>query len=199
MYIYYSENVVTIRYEVVGPNGCGIVSPTESNIKVLTGAPSVASIATANKGYLFKGWYSDAACTDQVAVGTTLILQQPDDGWVPATYYAKFERGVADLTIKRENAEDGQVYVYQIQSKDDLSFVLNVTVVGNGSVTVHDLPIADYTITQMNDWSWRHKDAAQTVTVGADGKEVIFSDAVTNNQWLNGNSEREQNIRGQQG
>lgn len=52
--------------------------------------------ATANSGYEFKGWYTDAACNN--SVGTTLSNVTLDSN---KTYYAKFaEKPITNVTIK---------------------------------------------------------------------------------------------------
>jgi hypothetical protein len=126
-----------------------------------------------------------------------LILKKPDDGWAYTTYYAKFELAVAPLTIKRENAEAGQVYVYEIKKADDPAFVIYVTITGNGAAVIRDLPIASYTVTQQNGWSWRYDDSAQSFNhQSVDGTIVTFGGSSKTNQWLNGNSQLEKNQRG---
>lgn len=198
VYVYYTEQYIRLDFKVVGPTGCGTVNPEFTRVKIHSDNSATAT-ATPAEGYRFVGWYTDAGCTSLLTKEPMAILWKPTDGWQPHTYYAKFERGVADLTIKRENAEDGQVYVYQIQSKTDPALQMYVTVVGNGSVTVRDLPITDYTVTQQKDWSWRHGDGAQDVTLDADGETVVFDDSFSNDYWLNGNSELEKNVKGATG
>ena len=126
-----------------------------------------------------------------------LILKKPDDGWAYTTYYAKFELAVAPLTIKRENAEAGQVYVYEIKKADDPDFVINVSITGNGTAIIRDLPIATYTVTQQNDWSWRYNDSSVTINhQSIDGTTVTFNNGANTDQWLNGNSALVKNQRG---
>ena len=57
--------------------------------------------------------------------------------------------------------------------------------------------MGEYTVTQQNDWSWRHDDSAQSIThASADGTTVVFDVAANKDQWLNGNSPLEKNQRG---
>lgn len=196
IYVYYTEQSVRLDFKVVGPNGCGTVSPESTYVKVNsdTGASCTATPA---KGYRFVGWYSDAACKNLCTANPMLILKKPDDGWAYTTYYAKFELGVAPLTIKRENAEAGQVYVYEIKRADDPAFVIYVTITGNGAAIIRDLPIASYTVTQQNGWSWRYDDSTQSVNhQNVDGTIITFGGSSKTNQWLNGNSQLEKNQRG---
>ena len=93
------------------------------------------------------------------------------------------------LTIERRNAsDDQQVFVYQI-TNEDASISCTVTVAGNASTTIYDLPNGTYTVTQLNDWSWRYSDGSQTIALlsGNSGK-VVFDQKATQNKWLDGNS-----------
>ena len=108
-------------------------------------------------------------------------------------FYAKFVPKTGKLTITRENAcDDNQVYVYEVRNENG-SFVMTVTVVGNASVTINNLPFGKYTVTQLNDWSWRNDDASKTVNhESVEGSTVVFGYAPgyveANKKWLNGNS-----------
>ena len=196
--VYYSEQTVRINYEVVGPNGCGSVNPLYTDVKVLSGT-GASSTATASEDYRFVGWYSDRDCTQQVTSNASLFLTIPSDKvWRSATYYAKFEPHVSDLTIVRTNASDSsQVYVYEVKN-NATGETLYATIVGNGQVTIKNLLMGEYTVTQQNDWSWRHDDSAQSINhQSVDGTLVTFGGSFTTDQWLNGNSQREKNQRRQ--
>ena len=121
---------------------------------------------------------------------------------VPATnvFYAKFVPYIGDLTITRNNAgsdESGgtQIFVYKITSIEDPDFVVYATISGNGSVTVKNLVCRDYTIEQLNGWSWRYSDKTQTVTVTGNGTSAVFDEISTRQNWLNGNSASIKNRR----
>ena len=195
--VYYSEKTVRINYEVVGPDDCGYVNPTYTDVKVLSGT-GASSTATANEGYRFVGWYSDRDCTQLVTSNASLFLTIPNDKvWKAATYYAKFEPLASDLTIVRTNATDvSQVYVYEVKN-NATGEIYYATIVGNGTATIKQLPKGEYTVTQQNDWSWRHDDSAQSIThASVDGTTVVFDVAANKDQWLNGNSPLEKNQRG---
>lgn len=86
------KNKATINYEVVGPAGCGSVTPENEEVFVDAEKAS-GSTATAEPNYRFVGWYSDSECTEanKVSGEVTFTPPKPDEGgWVTTTYYAKF-------------------------------------------------------------------------------------------------------------
>ena len=195
IYVYYTEQFVRIDFKVINNEG-GTVTPEYTRVKFVSDLGATCT-ATAIEGYRFVGWYNDPAGNSLRTKDQTLILVKPEDGWAPATYYAKFEPDVAPLTIERENGEPDQVYVYEIKKIDDPDFVIYVTITGSGSVTIPDMPLAEYVITQQNDWSWRHSDAAISVNhKNTDGTSVKFSKNADTDKWLNGNSTLVKNQRG---
>lgn len=66
---------------------------------------------------------------------------------------------------------------------------MDVMISGSGWETIHALPLGSYTVTENASWSWRYDavgDTVRTVTVTAEGAEVIFENAYSQNKWLNG-------------
>ena len=97
------------------------------------------------------------------------------------------------LTIRKTNAEDGQVFVYVVRRLDangNEGEPITVTVTGNSETTIHGLVPGTYTVTQKNLWSWRYgkDDEKQSVSLPAEGATVIFDDSINQNSWLDGNS-----------
>lgn len=200
IYVYYTEQTIRIDFKVVGPNGCGTVNPESLFVKYVSDHSATAT-ATPSENCRFVGWYYDVACNHPIVTSDTLkpngdmMILQKGDAWAPATYYAKFELGAADLTIKRENAETGQVYIYEVKNTVT-NEIIYVTVAGNAQVIIHDLNMGEYTVTQLQDWSWRYNDSSQKVNhQSADGTIVTFGNSSTTEQWLNGNSPLIQNQR----
>lgn len=105
-----------------------------------------------------------------------------------------------ELKIERDGFyEEDQVYVYKIEKVEDPEFVMYVTVKKDEAVaTINNLPAGNYKVTQLSDWSWRNSQSCEDVAhtfinpYQEDKDEQIsyvkFSDAVSNVQWLNGNS-----------
>lgn len=166
---YYTEQTVDIKYEVVGPEGCGTLDNYQENqLKVTTGEVK-GSAPTAAEGFKFVGWYKDEDCTQPVDADwvkdNKLTPQktkeygteaEPIMGYEAATYYAKFEDDVAQLTITKQGAYSGdenQSFVFTVTGPNGYSE--RVVIYGNGSVTIKNLKPGTYTVTEEG-WSWRY-------------------------------------------
>ena len=176
---YYQEQTVDIKYVAVGFGTLDNVQ--DSNVKVLSGTVQ-GSTPTANEGYKFVGWYTDAGCTQQVksnwvGADNKLTPQQSvkygdQDGYGAATYYAKFERDVFDLTIEKKAASDSnidpnQTFVFRVQGE---GVDMQVVITGANKQVIKNLPVGDYTITEDTSWSWKY------TPVGGAEKTLMTSD-----------------------
>jgi hypothetical protein len=101
-----------------------------------------------------------------------------------------------DLTIQKTNAEEDQVFVYEVKDFEDN--IITVTVVGNSSTTIHGLLPGTYTVTQKNLWSWRYgdEDEEKSVTLTDKDETVVFGSGVSDDHWLDGLSKLLVNLRG---
>ena len=209
---YYTEQTVEIKYVVVGPDGCGTLDNyQEAQLKVLTGTPK-GSTPTANPGYKFVGWFKDEDCTQAVdgawvtsgklTPGMTKNYgteAEPVMGYEGATYYAKFEADVADLTITKSGAEaidENQSFVFRITGGELPASGMEVVIHGNGSATVTGLKVGEYTVTEVTDWSWRYRPTAgeQKITLSPTRtNELIFSNNREKGKWLNGSAYADNN------
>lgn len=204
---YYVEDTVDIKYEVVGPDGCGTLDNYQNNtVKVIDGTPG-GSTPTASAGFKFVGWFKDEACTEaadaswidadnKLTPGKTKNYgteETPAMGYEAATYYAKFEADVANLTITKQGYEeiDGkQSFIFTVTGPE--GFSKKIVIQGNGTVVLTGLKIGTYTVTEDTAWSWRYTPrggAEQTITLQA-GKtnSVTYVNDRTNNKWLDGNA-----------
>ncbi len=198
---YYTEQTVDINYVVVGPDGCGTLDNyQESQLKVKTGTPK-GSVPTAEPGFRFVGWFRDEPCeisVENVITGegdptTNKMTPQksPSDNLhFAATYYAKFEYDVADLTITKqgcENIDENQSFIFTIDGPD--SYSNQVVIKGNGSVTIKGLKIGEYTIHEKSDWSWRYRCENQTVTLQPGvTNNVTMTNSRGSDKWLDDNA-----------
>mgnify|MGYP002559886051 CR=1 FL=1 len=218
---YYQEQTVDIKYVAVGFGTLDNVQ--DSNVKVLSGTVQ-GSTPTANEGYKFVGWFEDEACTQAVNkawvnTGTNKLTPQKSvpygdqKGYGAATYYAKFERDVFDLTIEKKAASDSnidrnQTFVFRVQGE---GVDMQVVITGTNKQVIKNLPVGDYTITEDTNWSWKYTpvggsatqelksdsihDGAATVTFENEnnGTNWLTSLAKAINTWAGGNAHKKTN------
>lgn len=221
---YYKEKSVDIKYEVVGPAGCGTLTNYAETVKVLTGEAKGSTAAVSSDTYKFVGWYLDKDCTkpvpaswvsdDKITPAKSKDYGSGTMGYEAATYYAKFEYNVVDLTITKEiSGEDSQQlygersFVFHVKGTDDNTKKIDIDVVvkiengeTSGSTVLKALPIGSYTITEDTGWSWRygvdhvgftgvsnHSNngaAASCTLVGGRENAVTFTNSWLHAQWL---------------
>ena len=211
---YYTEQTVDIKYVAVGFGTLDNVQ--DSNVKVLSGTVQ-GSTPTANEGYKFVGWFEDAACTKAVnqtwvGTGSKLTPQKVNGVHKEATYYAKFERDVFDLTIEKKAAngskiDQNQTFVFRVQGE---GVNMQVVITGEAQQTIKNLPVGDYTITEDTNWSWKYtpvgnaekrlttsdiEKGAATVTFENknNGTNWLTSLAKAINTWAGGNAHEKTN------
>ena len=204
---YYTEQTVDIKYLVSGPQGCGTLSSYQDNsLNVRTGTPG-GSTPTASAGFKFVGWFKDEACTEaadaswigadnKLTPGKTKNYGTEETtamGYEAATYYAKFEADVADLTITKHGyvATDGeQSFIFTVTGPDNFS--KKIVIQGNGTVVLKGLKIGEYAVTEDTAWSWRYTPrggAVQTITLQPGITNTVnYMNDRTNDKWLDGNA-----------
>lgn len=165
---YYTENEIEIKYVAVEAD-MGTVTPASETVKAITGTAS-GSTPQAKDGYKFVGWFKDEACNNAVdeewvkdnklTPGKTENYgteEKPIKGYEAATYYAKFEDDVAQLTITKQgwadDIDENQSFVFTVTGPNGYSE--RVVIRGNGSVTIKNLKPGTYTVTEEG-WSWRY-------------------------------------------
>lgn len=202
---YYVEDTVDIKYEVVGPDGCGTLDNYQNNtVKVVDGTPE-GSTPTASAGFKFVGWYKDKDCTqpvdeawienNRITPQKTADLGNGTMGYEAATYYAKFEYDVADLTINKQGwqaIDENQSFIFDVTGPND--YYKRVVIQGSGSVTIKGLKVGTYSVTEVTDWSWRYKTADGTANSieheikPKDGFVFDFTNSRENGKWLGGDA-----------
>ena len=101
------------------------------------------------------------------------------------------------LTITKQGGTDGEPYVFTVK-KDGTNYT-EVTIVGNGSATIHELPVGTYTIEEDTGWSWRFTPSySDAVTLSKNNASGTISCTNTLNEpyWLNGFSAVVKNVFG---
>ena len=203
---YYTEQTVDIKYLVSGPQGCGTLSSYQDNsLNVRTGTPG-GSTPTASAGFKFVGWFKDEACTEaadaswvsadnKLTPGETKNYGTEETtamGYEAATYYAKFEADVADLTITKHGyvATDGeQSFIFTVTGPDNFS--KKIVIQGNGTVVLTGLKIGEYAVTEDTAWSWRYTPESGSVSITLKPGEtnvVTYVNERTNDKWLGDDS-----------
>ena len=192
----YRMHIVSYRYQVVGSES-GVLKGALSlyNEDVDVNATPVGSIPTAMEGYVFAGWYSDAAGTVPVteleanigaAHNTIIPIPSPDLAGQTKTFYAKFVP--THIVIRNNNVKDEkQTFIYRLRGTAgtatagiDITFVI----VGNSSVTISNLPVGDYVLTTNCDWAYRYDNEAEIAFSFHDNKTVWVDYHGASEKWI---------------
>lgn len=99
------------------------------------------------------------------------------------------------LKITKQGGADGEPYVFDIYKDDDK--YSEVTVKGNGTETLVELPVGTYTIKEDTGWSWRYSannGGSAALTAQNPTGSITCTNEKNKNQWLNGFSNVEKNI-----
>lgn len=116
---------------------------------------------------------------------------------VPEGYHFLLHVKTCTLEIKKSGGEAGEPYVFTVMKDGDK--YTEVTIVGNSSETICELPVGTYTIAEDTGWSWRYS-AEYSNGVTLDSTTANGTLNCTNSrrvtQWLNGFSSVVKNIFG---
>ena len=103
------------------------------------------------------------------------------------------------LTISKMGGADDEPYVFTVY-KDNNKKYSEVTIVGNNSETIYELPVGTYSITEDTGWSWRYPNPThgESVTLNSMDNEgtITCTNSKTKDYWLNGFSDVVKNIFG---
>ena len=208
----YKEKITTIYYKGVGNGKVAFANVDNDDDLNFVDTPSeplafysgkaIGAKVFPGMGATFDGWYKDEACTDPVTPADGVVNTE-DNSFKPnaniinadeITFYAKFVTG--SILIKRTNAKPGQTFVYHIQwttgdAKNtlDMYVTLKCDESGSGSVEILEMATAGtYTVTELNDWSWRHDGITKTGEHQGTDKKLTFEfdGPVKNHRWING-------------
>lgn len=209
----YAEKQTTIYYKAVGNGkvafGGGnnyMDTPTEK-LGYYSGKAIGAGVSPGN-GATFVGWFTDPECTVPVEAKDGVVDKntnyfKPNANILYAdevTFYAKFE--TASIVINRTHANPNQTFVYHIEGKSQDNIPLDMYVTlecdenGVGSIEVLEVLRGTYTVTECDDWSWRHTAEQQNKTHEKNQLVYDFSKPVKDTQWLNGYSPAADNVYG---
>ena len=176
--------------------------------KMLGTKPTLGITYTPDESKLGGGKYTkqDVPVSATVNIGTenvnahTTFVHQDCAGktcTLPENYHFWIHIQTCTLEIKKFGGNADEPYVFTVL-KDGKEYS-EVTVMGNGSETIYELPIGTYTVKEDTGWSWRYTPSdVSPVTLEADNPTgtITCTNSIENNKWLNGFSDVEKNIFG---
>lgn len=179
-----------------------------TDVTMLGTKPTLDISYTPDESKLESGKYTkqDVPVAATVKIGTenvnehTTFVNQDSTGKtcaLPEGYHFWIHIQTCTLNITKQGGADDESYVFDV-FKDDVKYS-EVTVWGNGTETLVELPIGTYTISENTGWSWRYSanngGSAALTTQNPTGS-ITCVNTKNNNQWLNGFSEVVRNIFG---
>lgn len=190
----------------------GDTASTDAGVTMLGTKPTLDISYTPDESKLESGKYTkqDVPVAATVKIGTenvnehtTFVHQDCTTacGWeTPATPGAPaflIHIQTCTLNITKQGGAADESYVFDV-FKDGVKYS-EVTVWGNGTEILVELPIGTYTISENTGWSWRYSanngGSAALTTQNPTGS-ITCVNTKNNNQWLNGFSEVVRNIFG---
>ena len=99
------------------------------------------------------------------------------------------------LNVTKTGGAEGEPYVFTVK-KDGTPYT-EVTIEGNGTQTIVELPVGTYTIAEDTGWSWRYtanNGTAATLSAANPNGTITCTNTSKNNKWLNGFSSVVRNI-----
>lgn len=187
----------------------GDITSTDEKVTMLGTKPSLEITYTPDSSKIVDDKYTKQDVpvkatvkigTDDVSAYTTFIHQDcTDETWTGTNGDPAFMVHIktCQLTITKEGGTNGEPYVFTVY-KDDVKYT-EVTIVGNNSVTIYELPVGTYTIAEDTGWSWRfspsYGSAAELSATNPTGT-VTCTNTLNKPYWLNGFSEVVKNVFG---
>ena len=203
---YYVQKQYTINYVVVGPEGCGTVTPETEKVAAVTGLAMGSTATASSNAYKFVGWYKDVDCKEPVGSEAKYVPTKEQNALWPetSTYYAKFEYNLTDLTIVKTGANEAldpnASFIFTVTG-EGINGSLQVVIKGNGSAKVTGLTVGKtYTVTEVGGWSWRytatcdHTDGKITLTATKANNVITFENKRTEDQWIDSDCYAENNF-----
>ena len=190
----------------------GDTASTDAGVTMLGTKPTLDISYTPDESKLESGKYTkqDVPVAATVKIGienvnehTTFVHQDCTTacGWeTPATPGAPaflIHIQTCTLNITKQGGAADESYVFDV-FKDGVKYS-EVTVWGNGTETLVELPVGTYTISENTGWSWRYSannGGSAALTAQNPTGSIACTNTKNNNQWLNGFSEVVRNIFG---
>ena len=185
---------------------------TDEGVQMIGTKPTLDITYTPDESKLEGGKYTkqDVPVSATVKIGTenvnehtTFVHQDCTTacGWenpaTPGTPAFLIHIQTCTLSITKQGGADNESYVFDVL-KDGEKYS-EVTVWGNSTETLVELPIGTYTISENAGWSWRYSannGGSAALTAQNPTGSITCVNTKNNNQWLNGFSEVVRNIFG---
>lgn len=185
---------------------------TDDGVQMIGTKPTLDITYTPDESKLEGGKYTkqDVPVSATVKIGTenvnehtTFVHQDCTTacGWenpaTPGTPAFLIHIQTCTLSITKQGGADNESYVFDVL-KDGEKYS-EVTVWGNSTETLVELPIGTYTISENAGWSWRYSannGGSAALTAQNPTGSITCVNTKNNNQWLNGFSEVVRNIFG---
>ena len=185
---------------------------TDDGVQMIGTKPTLDITYTPDESKLECGKYTkqDVPVSATVKIGTenvnehtTFVHQDCTTacGWenpaTPGTPAFLIHIQTCTLSITKQGGADNESYVFDVL-KDGEKYS-EVTVWGNSTETLVELPIGTYTISENAGWSWRYSannGGSAALTAQNPTGSITCVNTKNNNQWLNGFSEVVRNIFG---
>ena len=176
----------TITYYLNGGElSAGAVNPTTYTVETETFTLNNPK----RDAYNFKGW---AESPDAAYGVTSITISKGTVG--NKTYYALWEHALLDLTIRTQSCDPNQSFIFTVSGtpldKSCGTISLDVVLIGTDSITIRDLPLGIYTISEKDGWSWRESEiGTKTVDLTTKSQTVDFDFEITDRiYWLSDHS-----------
>lgn len=156
--------------------------------------------------------FNHVVCEDMKNGGTSISI--------PDGYRFVLHNHTCSMTIEKNGGETNEPYIFTIKKKNPVTGEYEkyseVSIVGNNSKTIFELPVGDYTVEEDTDWSWRYRESGgfaptykytnskanskgETITSSIlsstnPSSSVTVTNTKTFQYWLNGFSKIVQNI-----
>ena len=209
----YQEARVKIRYVLISALDKTQVGDVYETIFALSGVPQgySASDVAGMEGFKFMGWYTNDSFTGDPNMTPDLKPVKTGKAnhyvggaeytyYEPITYYGEFVAEYSSLMISNSGIDltfdPDQAVIFDVVGNGvgiskDINVNMTVTIIGNGNVTITNLPVGPYTVTPRTDWSWRytvnHASESVSLTNPRRTEEVTFASTLANTQWLSDN------------
>ena len=165
-------------------------------------------------------YYQDVAGNNLIdPVTKTTEYSTVTEQYVPIAYYAPrqfsitqdmtsnaeqnkitfiYDPTLTTITIQKtgcEEIDENQTFLFRVKGNSEdpntKDVDLTVAIHGNGQTTITELPVGNYTVTELTDWSWRYTpkgNAARTFMANVGGTTLQYQNDRTDTKWLSGDN-----------